>query len=90
MFKRLLEILGLKKPHQPHLHKAGVSRSISRCSHCGSKKINRGHYIRGWNNLCEQGAGDEGYWCYDCCKVTFIRTLEEYEQIKQDWVTAWY
>lgn len=65
-----------------------VSRSLSRCKHCGSKKIDKGYYTRGWNNWCEQAAGDEGYWCNDCLKVSFIKSLDEYKDQLPKWVTA--
>jgi hypothetical protein len=62
-----------------------TDRIIKRCYHCGSKKIDRGYYSRGWNNLCNQASGDYGYWCYDCCKVSFIKTLDEYKATLPKW-----
>jgi hypothetical protein len=46
-------------------------RKNGRCSKCGSKDRRYGEYTRGWNGLCEQAAGDTGYYCVSCKHIDF-------------------
>lgn len=57
------------------------------CDHCGSKNTKSGFYIRAYNTMCQQAAGDHGYYCESCSRVSFDRTKEEYNSTKPDWVT---
>lgn len=60
-----------------------------RCGHCDSKKIDKGYYRRGWNNLCNQASGDNGYWCFNCLRVSWVKTYEEATRDKKEWCTVY-
>jgi hypothetical protein len=57
----------------------------SKCPNCGKRELERGHYIRGWNDWCEQACGDRGQYCNSCGKVHFDRSDDEYLQILPYW-----
>jgi hypothetical protein len=58
-----------------------------KCPECSARKLQSGHYVRGWNNWCEQACGDNGNFCYGCGKVSFKRTDAEYLEILPYWCT---
>lgn len=41
------------------------------CTNCGSMRTSGGHYSRAWNALCDQAAGEHGYYCSDCGNIDF-------------------
>lgn len=74
-----------KKKPQPNTDK----KTVIRCGRCNGKKVSTtGSYTRGWNELCNQAAGDRGAYCYSCGYVTFIRSLEDYKASLPPWVRA--
>lgn len=58
------------------------------CKHCNSLNIQAGYYIRGWNNMCNQACGDNGYFCMKCCKITFVKSLSDYQKTLPEWCEA--
>jgi hypothetical protein len=91
MYKRLLELLKLVKPRQPHLPQNNVRRSVSRCEKCGSKNVGNTYsgYTRGYNELCQEACGDIGAFCNDCCHITFVQSLEDYKKSLPNWCRAY-
>ena len=91
MYKRLLELLKLIKPRQPHLPQTNVRCSVSRCEKCGSKNVGNTYsgYTRGYNELCQQACGDRGTFCNDCYHVTFVQSLEDYKKSLPNWCRAY-
>jgi hypothetical protein len=57
------------------------------CKWCGSLNLDKGYYIRGWNNWCNQACGDNGNFCNNCCKITFAQSLESYKNTLPNWCT---
>lgn len=64
-------------------------RRSKRCKNCNSKHLNYGHWIRGWNDLCEQACGDYGTRCFDCGNIEWDKTCEEYKAILPKWCRAY-
>ena len=57
-----------------------------KCEHCGSRHTNRNYnYTRGYNEWCRQAIGDRGIFCYECYKITWDRSYEEYVKILPEW-----
>lgn len=46
-------------------------RKNGKCSKCGSHDRRYGEYTRAWNALCNQAAGDSGYYCMNCKHIDF-------------------
>jgi hypothetical protein len=42
-----------------------------KCSACGCKDRKWDYYTRAWNDLCNQAAGDAGYYCTRCRHIDF-------------------
>ncbi len=66
----------------------GLFKKRKRCGHCNSSKIEKGYYVRGYNSLCEQASGDDGYWCNNCWKISWVRSVEEAKAVSVDWCTV--
>jgi hypothetical protein len=84
MYRKLLELLKLVKPRQPHL----PQNNVSRCEKCGSKNVGKTWYYayaRGWNDLCNQAVGDTGAYCNNCGHITFVRSLEDFKKSLPNW-----
>jgi hypothetical protein len=62
---------------------------IKHCTQCGSVHIDAGYWIRGWNDLCNQGCGDTGDRCYNCGHIVWKHTLDEYKQMLPKWCRAY-
>lgn len=62
-----------------------------KCPFCGSRKRTYSPYrwTRGWNNLCSQACGDAGWYCNDCGKIEWERSIEEYKSILPSWCYAY-
>ena len=60
-----------------------------RCGHCNSGNIDKGYYHRGWNNLCEQAYGNDGWFCNKCFNISWSKTYEEAVKAKKDWCTIY-
>lgn len=66
------------------------------CSFCNTRQwkmfepavVNDWEYIRGENHLCRQAVGDDGYYCYNCNKIEWIRPFEEFSSILPEWCEA--
>lgn len=62
----------------------------TKCSHCGSRRTEYSYkYTRGWNHLCQQACGDSGFYCLNCRKITWDKTLKEYKAILPNWCEAY-
>jgi len=59
------------------------------CPKCRSLLMQRGYYIRGWNDLCDQATGDFGYRCYDCGYIEWNKTCGEYKKELPHWCHAY-
>lgn len=59
------------------------------CPKCLRMQMRRGYYTRGWNNLCDQATGDNGYRCYNCGHMVWDHTLEEYKERLPKWCKAY-
>lgn len=74
----------------------GISEHYSRpkCKHCGSRDTRRGCYTRGYNEWCEQAAGDSGHYCMKCAQITWKQSFEDYSNSLPKWVNTndceWY
>jgi hypothetical protein len=87
MYKRLVELLKLVKPRQPHL----PQNNVRRCEKCGSKNVGNTYsgYTRGYNELCQQACGDTGAYCNNCGHITFVRSLEDFKKSLPNWCRAY-
>jgi hypothetical protein len=87
MYKRLVELLKLVKPRQPHL----PQNNVRRCEKCGSKNVGNTYsgYTRGYNELCQQACGDIGAYCNNCGHITFVQSLEDYKKSLPKWCRAY-
>ena len=63
--------------------------NINHCPKCASSNLKSGYWIRGWNNLCNQAAGDEGHRCYECGYIQWEKSYEEYVKILPHWCTPY-
>lgn len=59
-----------------------------KCGHCKSTRIKKGYFSRGWNKLCNQASGDNGYWCNHCFKISWIDSYERAIEKKKEWCTV--
>lgn len=61
-----------------------------KCPKCGSRnhKSGHGYWTRGYNNYCRQACGDSGWRCYDCGRIEWDQTLEQYQAKLPDWCDA--
>lgn len=62
-----------------------------KCPHCkqrGWDNMRKNQYIRGYNNMCTQASGDEGFYCMACGGITFLISYEESRRIKPSWCTV--
>ncbi len=64
-------------------------KNKKQCIKCKSKRIDRGYWIRGWNNLCSQACGDIGDRCFDCGDINWDKTLKEYKLKLPIWCDAY-
>lgn len=46
-------------------------RGRHQCSKCRSHDTHWGIYIRAYNDLCQQAAGEEGHYCMNCMNIDF-------------------
>lgn len=61
----------------------------TRCQHCGSRKrTHRYNWNRGYNNLCKQSIGDSGWYCNECGKIEWDRSIKDFESNLPDWCKA--
>lgn len=66
-----------------------LKRDMFFCRKCGSFNLNYGHWTRGWNNLCGQATGANGWRCFDCGKIVWKQTDEEYAESLPEWCTPY-
>ena len=60
-----------------------------KCHHCHKRGgMRRDHYTRGYNNLCTQASGDEGFYCMECGGITFLISYEESRRITPTWCSV--
>lgn len=59
-----------------------------RCKKCNSRKVTRGYFNRGRNNLCEQATGDSGYYCERCGHIEFDKSEDEYIKVLPYWCSV--
>ena len=59
------------------------------CPECGSRHLDHGQWIRGYNELCRQAAGAPGKRCYDCGHIIWDDTYEEYISYQPDWIRTY-
>jgi len=58
-----------------------------KCAHCGKRSTVRSYeYTRGWNEHCQQAAGDSGIFCYNCTKVTWDTPYKKYVKQLPKWI----
>lgn len=69
------------KPLEPKRHKP-------KCPNCNSRDQEYGYWTRGWNHLCDQAAGDYGYFCNNCYHVHFLDSKEGFETRNPEWIEA--
>lgn len=62
---------------------------IELCRNCGSSILNKSHWIRGWNNWCEQASGDSGTRCFDCGSIHWHQSLNDYKKALPNWCEAY-
>lgn len=62
-----------------------------KCPHCGLRgQMGRSNsYIRGYNNLCTQASGDEGFYCMGCSGITYLTSYEEFRRVLPAWCDAY-
>ena len=58
-----------------------------RCPHCGSRDTHHSYgYIRGYNRLCQQAAGDAGHYCRGCGGIAWDQTHAQFVASCPSWV----
>jgi hypothetical protein len=61
-----------------------------RCTKCGSKRLERSrNWTGGWNDYCGQAIGRDGTRCYDCGKIVWHQTDEQYQAKLPKWCRAY-
>jgi len=63
----------------------------ARCPECRSwfSMVHSSFWIGGWNNLCKQATSRAGNRCYDCGKMVWDKTDEEYKKSLPEWCEAY-
>ena len=61
-----------------------------KCPHCNKRgtDMRSNTYTRGWNNLCEQASGSDGFFCMGCNGITFLTSYEEARRTTPTWCTV--
>ena len=60
-----------------------------KCPHCNKRTdMRRRHYVRGYNEMCEQALGDDGFYCMDCTGITWRISYEDTCRIFPKWCTV--
>lgn len=59
------------------------------CPNCQKRSNMREqyNYTRGWNNLCSQACGCNGFYCMECGTVIYTISEEDYRADLPDWCT---
>ncbi len=62
---------------------------VKNCIKCGSNKIDKGYWTRGWNEACSQACGDNGCRCFDCGHIHWNQSKEDYQSKLPKWCRAY-
>lgn len=60
-----------------------------KCPHCNKRTdMRQGQYTRGYNEMCQQASGDDGFYCMGCGGITYRISYEESRRITPSWCTV--